>query len=199
MNELASFPGMSSEQREELQKAWWKLLLLGAVSVFLGLLAISSTFVATMATVTVLGLVLVFAGITEVVHAVLVRNWRGFGLHLLAAAMYLIVGLFLLEDPVQAAAVLTLILAACFMVGGLLRVVFALIERFPSSGWVMVSGFVDLLLGIMIFNRWPESSLWVLGLFVGLDLLFHGWTSIILGLSLSRFTAPVGAAARPSV
>jgi uncharacterized membrane protein HdeD (DUF308 family) len=198
MNEQL-IPGMSREEHEQLHKAWWKLLLLGAVSVLLGMLAIGSTFIATLATVTVLGVLLLFAGITEVVHAVLVRNWRGFALHLLAAAMYLIIGLFMLEDPVQAAAVLTLILAAAFIVGGLLRVVFALVERFPSWGWVAVSGFVDLLLGIMIFNRWPGSSFWVIGLFVGIDLLFHGWSSIILGLTLRRFTAPLGAAPRPSL
>jgi uncharacterized membrane protein HdeD (DUF308 family) len=137
-----------------------------------------------MASVFVFGILLVVAGITEVVHAILVRNWRGFAVHLLAAAMYLLVGVFLLEDPVQAAAVITLILAASFLVGGLLRVVFALVERFTSWSWVVVSGFVDLLLGLMIFNRWPESSLWVVGLFVGIDLLFHGWTSIILGLTV---------------
>jgi uncharacterized membrane protein HdeD (DUF308 family) len=198
MNEQA-FPGIPSAEHEHLQKAWWKLLLLGAVSVVLGFLAISATFVATMATVTVLGFLILFAGITEVIHAVMVRNWRGFALHLLAAAMYLIVGLFMLEDPVRAAEVLTLILAAAFMVGGVLRVIFSLVDRYPSSGWVTVSGFIDLVLGIMIMNRWPESSLWVIGLFVGLDLLFHGWSSIILGLTLRRFTAPVGMAPRPSL
>jgi uncharacterized membrane protein HdeD (DUF308 family) len=199
MNEVASFPGVSREEHEQLQKARWRLLLLGAASFLLGLIAISSTFIATMATVTVLGFIILFAGITEVVHAVLVRNWRGFGLHLLAAAMYLIVGLFILEDRVRAATVLTLILAASFIVGGLLRVIFSLIERYPSSVWVTVSGFVDLLLGIMIINRWPSVSLWVIGLFVGLDLLFHGWSSIMLGLTLSRSNVPLGVAPRPSL
>jgi uncharacterized membrane protein HdeD (DUF308 family) len=196
MNELAPFPGMSREEHEQLQKA---RLLLGAVSFSLGVIAIISTFIATMATVTVLGVIILFAGVTEVVHAVIVRKWRDFGLHLLAAAMYLIVGLFILEDRVRAATVLTLILAAAFIAGGLLRVIFSLVERYPSSVWVTVSGFVDLLLGIMIINHWPSVSYWVIGLFVGLDLLFHGWSSIMLGLTLSRSSAPLGVAPRPSL
>ncbi|MBY0527146.1 MAG: HdeD family acid-resistance protein [Gemmataceae bacterium] len=184
----ASAPGTTEHVR--LQGTWLQLVLLGAVSFFLGLLAISSTFVATMATVFAIGIVLVVAGVTEVVHAILVRNWGGFALHLLSAAMYLILGVFMLEDPVQAAAVLTLIFAASFIVGGVLRIIFALTERFPSWPWVLLSGAVDLLLGLMIFNRWPDSSLWVIGLFVGLDLLLHGWSSIILGLTVRTVARP---------
>jgi uncharacterized membrane protein HdeD (DUF308 family) len=151
---------------------------------FVGFLAMSASVIATMASVFVFGILLIAAGITEVIHAILVRNWRGFALHLLAAVMYLLVGVFVLEDPVQAAAVLTLLFAASFLVGGVLRVVFALVEHFPSWSWVLLSGLVDILLGVMIFNRWPGSSLWVIGLFVGIDLLFHGWSSIILGLTV---------------
>ncbi|OAI41746.1 hypothetical protein AYO40_02260 [Planctomycetaceae bacterium SCGC AG-212-D15] len=193
MNEAVTPPtfGTHHDEHTRLQRVWWQLLALGALSVFIGFVAISATFVATMASVMVLGVLLVFAGITEVLHAVVVRNWRGFSLHLLAAVMYLILGVFMLEDPVQAAAVLTLILAASFMVGGVLRIVFAAVEQFPSWPWVVLSGVIDVMLGAMIFNRWPASALWVIGLFVGLDLLFHGWTSIVLGLTMRRFTAAV--------
>ncbi len=169
---------------ESLQRVWWQLIALGVVSVIVGLLALSCTVFATMASMVVIGILLVVAGLTEVVHALLVRNWRGFALHLLAAAMYLFVGVFMLEDPIRAAAVITLVIAASFLVGGVLRVVFALVERFPSWGWVLLSGLVNLLLFFMIFNSWPASSLWVVGLFVGIDLLFQGWSSIILGLSV---------------
>jgi len=177
------------EEHLSLQRVWCPLLLLGVVSVIAGLFAISFGFAATMASVFLLGVLLLVAGVTEVVHGVLVRNGRSFALHLLAAAMYLIVGVFVLEDPVQAAAVLTLLLAASFFVGGLLRIVFAVAVRFPSWPWVLLNGVVDLVLGMMIFNRWPESSLWVLGLFVGIDLLFHGWSWIILALNVRSYQA----------
>lgn len=180
----ASPHGPHADDHLNLKPFSGQLIVLGVISVLVGLLAMSATVVATMASVFVFGILLVVAGINEIVHAILVRNWRGFALHLLAAAMYLLVGVFMLEDPVQAAEVITLIFAASFMVGGVLRIVVALVERFPSSSWVLLSGIVDLLLGLMIFNRWPESSLWVVGLFVGIDLLFHGWSSIALGLAV---------------
>jgi uncharacterized membrane protein HdeD (DUF308 family) len=143
---------------------------------------------------------LLLVGITEVIHAVMVRNLGGFAMHLLAAAIYLLVGLFVLEDPDRAAAVLnpdraaavlTLLLAAAFFVGGLLRIVFSLVEHFPAWQWVLLNGVVDLLLGILIWRGWPESQNWVIGLLVGIELLFHGWSWVILALTVRRaLTAP---------
>jgi uncharacterized membrane protein HdeD (DUF308 family) len=159
---------------------------LGLVSIIVGLLAISFAFIATLAKVVVFGVLLLIAGITEVVHAFMVRNFRGFALHLLAAALYLLVGLFMLEDPVRAAVVLTLLLAASFLVGGLLRIVFSLGVTFPGWPWVLLNGVVDLVLGVLILTGWPESSLWAIGLFVGIDLLFHGWSWVILALTVRK-------------
>jgi uncharacterized membrane protein HdeD (DUF308 family) len=159
-------------------------LILGLISVFLGLVAIGSAFIATLASVLVFGVVLFIAGITEVIHAVMVRNLKGFALHLLAAALYLIAGLFMLEDPVRAAAVLTLLLAAAFLVGGVLRIIFSLVSRFHGWPWVLLNGVVDLVLGFLIWNGWPGTSLWVIGVFVGIDLIFHGWSWVILALTV---------------
>jgi uncharacterized membrane protein HdeD (DUF308 family) len=159
------------------------------VSIFVGLLAISSAFAATMASVVVFGLLLLIAGITEVIHAMMVRNGRGFALHLLAAALYLIVGLFMLEDPARAATVLTLLLAASFLAGGVLRIIFSLAMRFAAWPWVLLNGLVDLILGVVILSGWPGSGLWVIGLFVGIDLLFHGWSWVILALAARTYSA----------
>jgi uncharacterized membrane protein HdeD (DUF308 family) len=179
------------DERALLRPLWWLFLALGLVSIIVGLLAIGSAFVATLASVVVFGVLLLVAGITEIIHAVMVRHSRHFGLHLLAAALYLFTGLFMLEDPVRAATVLTLLLAAFLLVGGLLRVLFSFIGRFPGWPWVVLNGVVDLILGVLIWKGWPESSLWVIGLFVGIDLLFHGWSWVILALTVRTYTAAV--------
>jgi uncharacterized membrane protein HdeD (DUF308 family) len=139
--------------------------------------------------VVVFGVLLLIAGITEAIHAVMVRNLKGFALHLLAAALYLIAGLFMLEDPVRAAAVLTLLLAAAFLVGGILRIIFSALAHFHGWAWVLLNGVVDVILGILIWRGWPETSLWVIGLFVGIDLLFHGWSWVILALTVRSVSA----------
>jgi uncharacterized membrane protein HdeD (DUF308 family) len=185
----ASLASPSSDDRASLRPVWWLLLVLGLVSVIVGLLAIGSPYVATSKSVVVFGVLLLIAGISEVIHAVLVRNLRGFALHLLAAALYLLIGLFMLEDPDRAAAVLTLLLAASFLVGGLLRILFSLVVQFPAWPWVLLNGVIDLFLGSFIWSGWPESSFWVVGLFVGIDLLFHGWSWIILALTVRNYQA----------
>jgi uncharacterized membrane protein HdeD (DUF308 family) len=176
------------DERESLGRHWFLFLVLGLLSVIVGLLAISSKWIAGLLSVQVFGWLLVIAGITEVIHAVMVRNLRAFALHLLAAALYLLVGVFLLEDPVRAGVVIVLLLAASFFVGGGLRIVFSLAVRFPAWPWVLLNGVVDVLLGIFILNGWPESSLWVVGLFVGIDLLFHGWSWMILALNVRAYS-----------
>src|SRR5215471_13952694 len=180
----ASPAGPAHDERASFHDFWWIFFALGLVSVLVGVLAIGSPHIATSKSVVVIGVLLLIAGGAEVAHAVMVRNLRGFAVHLLAAALYLILGLFVLEDPDRAAAVLTLLLAASFLVGGLLRIIFSLIERFPAWPWVLLNGAVDLILGVLIWSGWPGSSLWVIGLFIGIDLLFHGWSWIILALSV---------------
>jgi uncharacterized membrane protein HdeD (DUF308 family) len=177
------------DERMSLRSRWWLFFAFGMVSVFVGLMAIGSPYIATSKTVAIIGVLMLVVGTTEVIHAVMVRNLKSFSMHLLSAALYLIFGVFLLEGPVQAVAILTLLLAASFFVGGLLRIIFSLIERFPAWPWVLLHGVVDLFLGVLIWNGWPESSLWVIGLFVGIDLLFHGWSWIILSLSARTYKA----------
>jgi uncharacterized membrane protein HdeD (DUF308 family) len=180
---------VTHDEREHLRRLWWLFLALGLVSIFVGFLAISATWVATLASVFVFGVLLLVAGVTEVIHAVMVRNLKGFALHLLAAALYLFVGLFLLEDTVRAAAVLTLILGAGFLVGGVLRILFSLVVQFAGWPWVALNGAVNLLLGWIILSGWPESKLWAIGLLVGIDLLFHGWSWVILAISVRSYSA----------
>ena len=192
MSHLTPAPTIAAvthDEREHLRRLWWLFLALGLVSIFVGFLAISATWVATLASVFVFGVLLLVAGVTEVIHAVMVRNLKGFALHLLAAALYLFVGLFLLEDTVRAAAVLTLILGAGFLVGGVLRILFSLVVQFAGWPWVALNGAVNLLLGWIILSGWPESKLWAIGLLGGIDLLFHGWSWVILAISVRSYSA----------
>jgi uncharacterized membrane protein HdeD (DUF308 family) len=128
-------------------------------------------------------LLLVGAGV-QVVTALWARKWRGFFLHLLTGILYLVAGVFLIENPVEAALGLTLMIAAYLMVGGIFRIVLALVDRFHSWGWVLLSGFISLCLGVSIWRQWPLSGLWVIGLFVGIEMLFSGLSWVMLGMTL---------------
>jgi len=184
LTNLASPGALANEEHASLRAAWWMFLVMGVISIIVGMLAISSAFIATMASVVVFGVLLMVEGITGVIHAIMVRTWKGFAMNLLVAALYLLGGFFMLEEPLQAAKVLTFVLAAAFFVGGMLRVIIAIAVQFHGWPWVLLNGVIDLILGVMIWSGWPGTSLWVLGLFVGIDLLVHGWSCVILALAV---------------
>jgi uncharacterized membrane protein HdeD (DUF308 family) len=169
---------------ESLRKNWFWLLALGILLIIVGLVAMSSTFLATLATVVMMGTLLLIGGGVEVVNAFWARCWRGFWMHLLTGILYVVLGFLLVQRPRASAAAFTLMLAACFLVGGLFRILIALSQRFHGRWWVLVNGIVTLVLGILIWQEWPESALWVIGLFVGIDMLFAGWSWVMLALAV---------------
>jgi uncharacterized membrane protein HdeD (DUF308 family) len=149
-----------------------------------GALAIAAAFITTLTSVAVFGILLLGGGVIQLGNAFLARTWKGFFIHLFAGLLYLVVGGLMVEHPIEAAEGLTLMLAAVFLIGGATRVIFALIHSFAGRGWVLVNGFISVLLGISIWRQWPESSLWVIGLFIGIDLVFNGWLWVMLGLAV---------------
>jgi uncharacterized membrane protein HdeD (DUF308 family) len=175
---------MWSAEVASLRKSGLWLLILGVLLIVVGLVAISATFIATLATVVILGILLMIGGAVEILDAFLGRGWRGFWMHLLAGIMYLVLGFFLIQRPLEAAAFFTLMLAAAFFVGGLFRMIVSVSERFYGWGWVLLNGVVTLILGILIWREWPETAFWVIGLFVGLDMLFDGWSLVITALTI---------------
>jgi uncharacterized membrane protein HdeD (DUF308 family) len=181
--------GPFAEGLEQLRKNSLWLLILGIVLIIVGMAAIGSAFVATLTTVLVFGMLLIIGGGVQIVNALFAGRWRGFWLHLLAGILYLVLGFLLVQHPLAAAAGFTLVLAACFMIGGLFRIFTALVDRFHGWGWVLLNGIVTLILGGMIWRQWPASALWVIGLFVGIDMLFAGWTWVMTAVAI-RNVAP---------
>jgi uncharacterized membrane protein HdeD (DUF308 family) len=167
-----------------LRKSSLWLLVLGALLIVVGLVAMSSTFFATLATVVILGILLMIGGVVEIVDAFLGRGWRGFWMHMLSGIMYVVLGFLFVQRPLAAAAIFTLMLAAAFFVGGLFRIVVALSERFYGWGWVLLNGVITLILAVLIWREWPEAAYWVIGLFVGIDMLFDGWSLVITALTI---------------
>jgi uncharacterized membrane protein HdeD (DUF308 family) len=176
------------EEWLRLRKSWVWFLILGVVLIGAGTLAIAAAFITTLTSILLFGILMLGGGAVQLINALLARNWKGFVLHLFAGLLYLVVGALMAEHPVQAAEGLTLMLATAFLVGGVLRVVYALIHSFVGRGWVVMNGFISLLLGIAIWRQWPESSLWVIGLFIGIDLIINGWLWVMLGMMVK---APV--------
>lgn len=182
-----SFPFFLSSVPEEVQKLrrnWGWFVGLGAVLILLGGLAISYPVAATVTTVELFGVLLVAGGAVEIVSGIWARGWGGLFLHLLSGVLSLFVGVVLLDRPLIGAGVYTLLLAVFFVASGLVRVFVSANRQFSGWGWGLVSGAVTFLLGLMIWRQFPGSSLWVIGLLLGVDLIFNGWSWVMLGLAV---------------
>jgi uncharacterized membrane protein HdeD (DUF308 family) len=165
---------------------WIWLLAIGIALVVLGVFAISAPLVPGLSVVLCFGVVLMAAGISQAIAAFWTRNWSGFFVTLLAGIFYFVVGFVFVRRPLATSATLTLMIAAFLMVGGIFKIVTALVYRFAQWGWVVVSGIVAVVLGDLILSDWPESSLVVIGTFLGIEMIFNGWSWIMMSLVLRR-------------
>jgi uncharacterized membrane protein HdeD (DUF308 family) len=73
-----------------------------------------------------------------------------------------------------------------FLISGLYQLLASLWTHLPGWGWQALNGIIAAGMGVLILAQWPASGLWVIGLFVGIDLIFFGWTWIALALNLRR-------------
>lgn len=166
-----------------LRNHWGWFLGLGVVFILLGFLAIGSATLVTVTSMVFLGALLLAGGVVQIVYTFSMREWSGFFLSLLAGILYAVVGFFMTMHPAASALSVTLLLAAFYTIGGIFRLVSAAYIRFEHWGWAVLSGIIKLALGILIWMGWPETGLWVIGLFIGIDLIFYGWFWVLLSLT----------------
>jgi uncharacterized membrane protein HdeD (DUF308 family) len=169
---------------EAIQGHWAWILALGIILIVVGTVAVSMPLWATLTTALAFGILLLMGGIAQLIGAFWTREWSGFFLVLLMGILYLVLGVMFLRHPGEALVAMTLLLTCGLMVSGLFRIIGSLIYRFPHWGWTLVGGVINLLLGIYIYSQWPLDSFFVLGLFVGIDLIFTGWTWVMLSLAV---------------
>jgi len=189
-NGFPYFLSAAPDEHPELRRNWACFVALGIALIAFGILAIAYPVVATLTTVEVFGFLLLFGAGVEVVSGIWTRRWGGFFLHLFTGLLYLFVGSVIVERPGLGAAGYTLLLAVFFVAAGLVRVVYAITHRFSGWGWTLLSGAITLLLGVMIWRELPASALWVVGTFVGIELLFNGISWFMLGMAARSITAP---------
>jgi uncharacterized membrane protein HdeD (DUF308 family) len=172
-----------------LRAKWGWIVALGAVYVIAGFFALGSIAMATVASVLVVGVAMIVAGVAEVINAFQIKSWGKFLIWALLGVLYIVAGFVTFENPLLAAALLTLVLGASLVASGIMRCILAFsMKREAPSIWVALSGVITLLLGLLILAHWPISSVYILGLLLGIDLIMAGagWIGIGLGLRRSQ-------------
>lgn len=169
---------------DEVRRNWGWFFALGTLLILLGVFAIGFSVLTTIASVLLFGWLLVVSGVLQTVHAFWrERNWQGFFLDLFAGILSFVVGFMIVANPLAGAETLTLVIAIFLLIGGIERIIASLTGHFHNRGWMLLNGIVDLALGVMIWRAWPVSGLWVIGLFVGIDMLFAGWSAVMLAMT----------------
>ena len=167
-----------------IRKASGWLIGMGVVFILLGILAIIEPGVAGLAVTILVGWLLIFGGVA---HLVAAFSGGGAGRviwQVLTGIVYILGGIYFLAHPLLALGTLTLFLGSII----LLEAVFEVIAYFRTrseagSSWLLVNALVTLLLGMLIWSRWPSSSVWAIGTLVGVNLLMTGFSRLMFGFA----------------
>lgn len=173
----------------QLGESWRYLAAVGGVIAVLGLLAIAFPFVTGLSLSVLFGVLLVVGGIGHIAHAFSARGWTGFLAQVLLAVLYGVGGIALLVNPVVGLATLTLVLAGFFLADGVVEMGMGLRLR-PGSGWgwLVASGALAVLIGVLVWVGWPSTAAWALGALFGINLLSTGLSMVLLALGGRRAT-----------
>ena len=181
---------MDPAVREGLARTWRTLMVVGVLAIVVGCIAILIPAVASVGTAIFIGWILLVAGGFLAAAAFSAPSIGTVILRLIWALLTVIVGIWLIVEPHNGTLTLTLVLGIYFLIMGLTRVIVAFMGRgTPNAGWVGLSGVAGLLIGILVLAKFPSSADWAIGLLVGIDLIFAGWTLTsvaLVGRDLSR-------------
>jgi len=170
---------------DELRGKWGWIVALGVFFVVAGVIALGSVVTATVVSVLYVGVMMLLAGVVEIISAFQMKTWGKFFLWIALGVIYAIAGFFVFDNPLLAAGVLTLFLGAALVACGLVRIYLAFqMQQGAPWGWVAFSGVITALLGVVILIHWPVSGLFVLGIFLGIDLIFAGVGWISVGMAI---------------
>jgi uncharacterized membrane protein HdeD (DUF308 family) len=169
----------------DLQRNWGWLLALGILFVILGMIGVGMTVGLTLVSMLFLGMLFILAGFVQIVDVFKSHEWRGVVGHALIAVLYIMGGGLVIYDPVLASSIVTALIAWVLIIIGVTRFIMAIVLRHASGwGWLLFAGIVAIVLGILILIQWPYSAMWVIGLFIAIELIVNGWTYIFLALGM---------------
>jgi uncharacterized membrane protein HdeD (DUF308 family) len=171
------------------QKSNW-FILVGVILIILGGFALGYQFIATVFSVYVIGSLIFIAGIIQALHSFQVKSFGQSALWAVMGVLYIFIGLMSFFQPVTVSSALTLVVSFLLIMSGFTQIFAAMNNRdLPRWGWILTSGIITLILGFMIITGWPYDSLYVLGMFLGIDLIFQGWAYVAIGFALKTINS----------
>jgi uncharacterized membrane protein HdeD (DUF308 family) len=178
---------MAESSVEVVRHASTLSILWGILLIVFGVFAVGEPFVAAVAVSIVVGWLIILAGVVHLMLAFHAHRAGRLIWKLLVGVAYIAFGVYLLMHPLLGLASLTLVLATLFLIEGILDVILFLNMR-PMRGsfWVLADGVITLLLGLLIYLHWPSSSVWAVGVLVGVSMIVSGITRVMLSFGVRK-------------
>ncbi|ADI37648.1 HdeD family acid-resistance protein [Waddlia chondrophila] len=166
------------------ENQWFLIFFEGVILVILGIFAIFQPFLMTLSVEFFLGVLLIAAGLAQIIRGVANRS----GFALIGGILALVAGGGLLSYPVSGVLTLTFLMIFFLTLDGIVKIVNSLQFRSLAKGWewLLFSGVLSLILAGLIYSGWPTTAGWVIGLYVGIYLLFLGMSLVVLSFSLKK-------------
>jgi uncharacterized membrane protein HdeD (DUF308 family) len=184
MSEMIGNPG---QQRTELSGKWGWFVALGIALIVLAVIAWLDVIAVTIAGTIFIGAMLLVGGVFQVIHAFMTKGWQSLLLSLLCGALSIIAGVLIMTEPLKGALVLTILVVAALIVGGVIRIMIGFRHREMAHwGWLVVSGVISLIVAGLLYASLPWSGLWVLGTLIAVELLVQGIGWLSFGLALRK-------------
>jgi uncharacterized membrane protein HdeD (DUF308 family) len=176
----------------EVKESALLLIVLGFGMVVLGVLAMGAPLMTGVAVGILVGVLIIAGGLAQAFYALKAKSWGSGTLGVLLGGLSILCGILMLGHPLFGLAFLTLVLAIYFIADGIFEIAFAFkLKPLTGWGWTLVSGIVSLFLGMVIWRQWPISGTWAVGLLVGINICFSGWSLIALGAAARRVARAV--------
>ena len=170
---------------DALKRHWGWLLGLGIVLVFLGCIGLSMVIGLTLIIMYFFAALFLISSISHFLDIFKHRDWKGIFWQTIIAILYLIGAGVVLYDPFLASSLITALLAGVMIVIGITRIILAVsLKGSRGCGWLVFAGIIAIILGLLIIMQWPISGLWVIGMFIAIDMIVNGWTYIFIALSM---------------
>jgi uncharacterized membrane protein HdeD (DUF308 family) len=171
------------------------LLATGVAMVIIGILAILAPLASGLLFDMIFGAVLIGAGIVEFIDAVRAGTWQRGLMLALAGVVTVVAGILYIARPTLGLVALSVVFLAYLVFVGVFRIVmaFQLPRGAPGKVWSFVSGVVALVLAYLAIGQMPSLSVWLIGTFIGVSLIFSGIARISLARGFQRATRLLGA------
>lgn len=171
----------------QVSRGW--SIFIGLAIMLLGFVALSHQLLATAMVTSFMGILLLLGCSFSLIKIFTIHGWSNHFWYIVVAIAYGVAAFVFLTQPVQAAIAFTFVLGWAILISGIFRIFMAFkLRHHRGAGWVLFSAVVSIILGGLILSQWPSTGLYILGLFLGVELIFAGAGWLGLGISTEKMS-----------